>query len=212
MFETVVNAVLVDPTNSPANVPLSRAAPRAWARPSCGASLPAVRRWRPPHARRCRKVWRWNCLSRPTSAHARAWTRWSGKYWTVSAAWTSSSTMSAAPPHRAAACWLSATRIGRTPSTPTCFAAVRLDRGTAARNAEAGIGRHHPYLVHPAALAVVRGDARLCGRQGRVDDLQQGAVEGSRAEGRPREYGRAGIHRNDGGTSSRRPARGKGRD
>src|SRR3989442_6228099 len=35
------------------------------------------------------------------------------------------------------------------------------------------------YLVYPAALAVVRGDARLCSRQGRVDHLQQGPVEGS---------------------------------
>ena len=42
--------------NSPASVPSSRAAPRAWARPSCGASLPVARRWRPPHARRCRMV------------------------------------------------------------------------------------------------------------------------------------------------------------
>ena len=50
----------------------------------------------------------------------------------------------------------------------------------AARNAEAGIRRHHPHLVHPAALAAVRGDARLCGRQGGADDLQQGAVEGGR--------------------------------
>src|SRR6266403_619043 len=50
------------------------------------------------------------------------------------------------------------------------------------RNAEARIRRHHPHLVHPAALTAVRGDARLRGCESRVDDLQQGAVEGGRAE------------------------------
>src|SRR3989441_7596168 len=43
---------------------------------------------------------------------------------------------------------------------------------TAAWNAEAAVWRHHPYLVDPAALAAVRGDARLRRRQGRIDDLQ----------------------------------------
>ncbi len=42
----------------------------------------------------------------------------------------------------------------------------------------------------------------------RLAALQQGAG----AQGRPREYGRAGLHRNDGGPSPHRSARRKGRD
>ena len=95
------------------------------------------------------------------------------------------------------------------------LAAVRLDHaflpGMLAQKSGAIIHissiQRRLHLVDPAATAAVRGHARLRGCESGADDLQQGVVQGSRAEGRAREFGRAGIHRDDGGRRSRRPPR-----
>ena len=178
--------------------PRHRRDPRAWARRSCGASLPAVRRSRPPRARRCRKVRR-STLFVQADISTREGVdevvrevlgRLGGVDILVNNVGGST-----APSGGVLALsdedWQHAIDTN-------LFAAVRLDRALPSGNAEARIRRHRPHLVHPAAPAAVRGDARLCGRQGCADDLQQGAVEGGRAEGRSREHGRARLHRNDG--------------
>jgi NAD(P)-dependent dehydrogenase (short-subunit alcohol dehydrogenase family) len=122
-------------------------------------------------------------------------------YWTVSAAWTSSSTMSAAPPPRAAACSRSATTIGSTPINVNLFAAVRLDRGLLPAMLTQGSGviihissiqRRLPLfeatLAYAAAKAALttysKGLSKEVGPKGiRVNSVAPGFIQTTAADG-----------------------------
>jgi short chain dehydrogenase len=92
------------------------------------------------------------------------------------------------------------------------FAAVRLDRGLLPGMLERGSG----VIIHISSiqrrLPLFEATLAYAAAKAALTTYSKGAVEGSRAQGRPREHGRAGFHRDDGGTSPRRSARGKGRD
>jgi NAD(P)-dependent dehydrogenase (short-subunit alcohol dehydrogenase family) len=66
-------------------------------------------------------------------------------------------------------------------------------------------------LLAAVRLDRVRGDARLCSREGRVDDVQQGAFERSRTEGRPGRERGARLHTNHRGNRTDRPTGGERR-
>lgn len=70
------------------------------------------------------------------------------------------------------------------------LAAVRLDRALLPDVAAGGGGRAR--VVHPAAAAAVRGDARIRGREGRAHHVQQGAGDGA---GAARGAGERGLPR-----------------
>jgi len=168
------------PRNSPASGLSSRAAPKGWARPSCGVSLPPARR-----------IGDHRTLTAAGKSVGEAVHPGRHQYPEGVAGGAGGSGPSrrldilvnnvGAPARRVAAYSPSPTTIGGARSTPNLLAAV----GSIAHssgNAEAGIRRHHPYLVHSTTLAAVRGDACICGAKAALTTYSKGLSKKSGRE------------------------------